>query len=114
MKTNPITEFNKEPLINISNQINLSDYSNEPVFKNVLFQDFSCIGNAIHCILSAIETIGFSGNKEDLAVCGGLAEIAKKLVPLEELEFLDKLLIEKEKFGEKIEFTPIENLKTAI
>lgn len=110
MKTNPITEFNKDELINVSKFIQFSQYSKEPVVKHVTFQDFSCIGHTINSLLSAIEIIGFSGNKEDLAICGGLAEIAKKLLPSDELEFLDKLFVEKEFLGEQRIFTPLQNL----
>ena len=111
MKTQPITEFNKDELMNVSKFIQFSQYSSAPVIKQTTFQDFACIGNTINCLLSAIEIIGFNGNKEDLAICGGLAEIAKKLLPSKELEFLDKLLVEKEYLGEKRIFTPLQNLK---
>lgn len=85
MKTQPITDFNKDELMNVSSFIQFSQYSSEPVVKHVNFQDFACIGNTINCLLSAIEIIGFNGNKEDLEICGGLAQIAKKLLPCEEL-----------------------------
>lgn len=111
MKTQPITEFNKDELMNVSRLIQFSQYSSTPVVKHTTFQDFACIGHTINCLLSAIEIIGFTGNKEDLAICGGLAEIAKKLLPSDELEFLDKLLVEKEYLGEKRIFTPLQNLQ---
>ncbi len=93
MNTKPITEFNTNALTNISTYLEFSQFSHEPVTKEITFSNYSEIGFAILAIFSAIEMIGFNGEKADLSTCAGLAEIGKKLVPLVELEFLDNLLI---------------------
>jgi hypothetical protein len=56
----------------------------------------------------SIEFIGFNGQERDLATCSGLAQIGKKLLPTNELEFLASLLIKKE--NSKEVFSKIENL----
>ncbi|WP_269686502.1 hypothetical protein [Flavobacterium lacustre] len=96
MSTKTITEYSPEALKNISTYLEFSQFEQEPVLKEMTFSNYSEIGYALSAIFSAIETIGLYGDKADLATCGGLATIGKKLVPDVELEFLDKLLIEKE------------------
>lgn len=96
MHTKPITEYSPEALKNISTYLEFSQFNHEPVLKEITFSNYMEISSAISAIFSAIETIGFYGDKQDLATCLGLAAIGKKLVPIVELEFLDRLLIEKE------------------
>lgn len=108
MNSKLITEYNKEALTQISKHLEFSTWDKEPVHQEITNPNFVSIAYNLKTLLSAIEFIGFNGDKDDLATCAGLAEIANKIVPISQMEFLDDLLINKERYnGEKIEFTPI-------
>ena len=108
MSPTPIKEYSKNALINIAKHLEFSNYEREPVTKTITFQDYNDIFLHLNTILSSIETIGFFGQKEDMGLCGGLAQLAQKLLPLNELDFLDSLLIKKE--DSKEDFEKIKNL----
>jgi hypothetical protein len=108
MNTKPITEYSKEALKNISNNLEFSNWENEQVVKQVTFSSYMEINYALSSIFSAIELIGFNGVKQDLGTCAGLAIIGRKLLPDLELEFLDSLLIKET--DSKSNFSKIENL----
>ena len=97
MKTQPITEYSKKALENVGNYIELNDWEKEPVIKKVTFYNFSDLNCSVSAILQAIEIIGYQGNESDLSTCASLACIARKLLPSEEMEFLDKLIIKEER-----------------
>jgi hypothetical protein len=108
MKSTPITGYNKKALIDISKTIEFNDWEKQPVKQIITYGDFNDIGITIKILLDAIEMIGFNGNETDLATCAGLAQIANKIIPLNELNFLDDLLVKRQNYeGEKIEFTPL-------
>ncbi|TRX39069.1 hypothetical protein [Flavobacterium restrictum] len=107
-KTTPIREYNKNALIDIAKHLEFSDWEKQPVIKIITHQDFNDLGLNLLTILTAIEFIGFNGQSQDLGTCAGLAQIAQKLLPMNELDFLDSLLIKKE--GNKEVFSKIENL----
>lgn len=107
-KTTPIKEFNPTALKGINKHLEFSNWEKEPVIKKITFSDFDDLKNAIYTILDAIEVIGFNGDKIDLGTCGALAQLGKKLLPIEEMNFLDGLLIKKE--DSKEAFSKIENL----
>ena len=102
-----ITEFldwhemrkNVPALKSIKNTLEFSKSDSEPVKIEVLFGDFNDVGIALTTLLSAIEFIGYNGQKQDLGLCAGLASIAKKLLPNHELDFLDDLLIKNKNQG---------------
>ncbi|WP_348824015.1 hypothetical protein [Flavobacterium aestuarii] len=108
MKTLPITEYNPKALKEISEHLEFSEYSNSPVIQKITYVNYVDITHDLVTILDAIEVIGYQGNKQDLGTCAGLAEIAKKMLPRKEMEFLDSLLIKAE--NDKNEFLKIENL----
>jgi hypothetical protein len=108
MKTQPITEFNPTALKEINSNLEFSTWEKEPVIKQITFSDFNDYKNAIYTLFDAIEVIGFNGDKIDLGTCGALAQLGKKLLPNEEMDFLDNLLIKKE--DSKNVFSKIENL----
>lgn len=108
MKTKSITEYNKEALKEISEHFEFAEYSNSQVIKQTTYANFVDIVDDLSTILDAIEVIGYQGSKQDLGICGGLAGIAKKMIPRSEMDFLDSLLIKKE--GSKTIFSKIENL----
>jgi hypothetical protein len=108
MKTQPITEYSKEALKEISKHLEFSHYQNNQVIQNKTYENFVDIVDDLATILDAIETIGYQGSNRDLAICGGLAGIAKKMIPRNEMDFLDSLLIKKE--DSKTTFSKIENL----
>jgi hypothetical protein len=110
MNTNPITEYSPKALKNISKQLKFSAWENEKVLKHVTFSSYIELNHAISSIFSAIETIGFNGEKSDLGLCAGLAIIGRKLLPTDELEFLDDLLIKDEISNPAKNFKEIENL----
>lgn len=107
METTPITQFNKENLVNVSKSLHFSNSKIEPVVKHVTFSDFVDISNALHNILEAIEVIGYQGQSGDMAICAGLAGLAKKLLPTEELVVLDEIFV----LGKDSHSTPLESLK---
>lgn len=107
MKTKPITEFNPTALKQISDHLEFSNFESEPVIQQITFSSFIELSFAISSIFSAIEAIGFNGDKQDLGTCAGLAVIGRKLLPTYELEFLDSLLIKDD--GNKLEFSKIKN-----
>jgi len=95
-ETHPITEYNPTALKEIDEHLRFSKYSDYPVVKTITYLNFACIMDDLTTILTAIEVIGYQGSKEDLGTCAGLAEIAKKLLPRNEMYFLDSLLIKNE------------------
>ncbi|MGR3790438.1 hypothetical protein ACUXZJ_05940 [Flavobacterium sp. TN-1] len=108
MNTKPIREYSTNALIDIAKHLEFSDWDKQPVAKIVTYESFDDIDTTLRIIFDAIEFIGFNGQERDLATCSGLAQIGKKLLPTNELGFLDSLLIKKE--GNKEVFTKIENL----
>lgn len=88
-----ITEYNQNALKEISRNLDFSEYENEPVKIEYRFRDFEDISITLRTLLNAIEFIGFNGQVQDLGTCASLAQIAEKLLPVNELCFLDKLLI---------------------
>lgn len=108
MSLQPITEYSKKGLKNISEHLELSDWEAEPVVKQITFSNFADLKNSLYSILDAIEIIGYNGEKKDMATCAGLAELAKKMLPTEEMDFLDSLLIKTD--NNKKEFSKIENV----
>lgn len=108
MKTQPITEYSKKALENISNYIELNDWEKEPVIKKATFYNFTDVMCSVSAILEAIEFIGYSGQQQDITTCANLASVARKLLPNEEMEFLDRLLIKEDRT--KDDFYPIEKL----
>lgn len=101
MKTQPITELNKEALKDIGSYIENSNWKEEPVIKKITFNNFSDLNCNISAILQAIEMIGFNGTEIDLSVCASLACIARKLLPNNEMEFLDNLLVKENHTADK-------------
>ncbi len=93
METNKIIEFNPKALKAINEVLEFSKTDSEPVKLEVSLYDFNDIGLTIETLLKAIEFIGYNGQQSDLETCAGLARIAKKLLPKNELDFLDNLLI---------------------
>lgn len=111
MNKKPITDINLQTLRDISEHIQFSDWDKQPVQQTITHNDFNDIALNISTILQAIEFIGFQGNEKDIAICGGLAQIAQKMLPANELDFLDRLLIKKEDWkGKKQFFTPINEI----
>lgn len=108
MKTKPIREYSTNAIIDIAKHLEFSDWEKEPVQKQITFLNFEDLKNGLFSILNAIEIIGYNGNAIDLGTCGALAELGKKLLPTEEMCFLDSLLIKKA--DSKEAFSKIENL----
>ncbi|QZL00106.1 hypothetical protein K5L04_10415 [Flavobacterium psychrophilum] len=109
MNTKPITEYNKNAIINIAEYLELSNTQTNTANQTIIHKDFNDIGLNLLTILEAIEIIGFSGNSQDIETCAGLAQIAKKLLPINELDFLDSLLIKNK--DKKQVFYKIDTLK---
>lgn len=93
MRTKEIKEYNPKALKAIKDTLEFSEHDSQPVKIEISFADFEDINCSIRTILNAIEFIGYNGNAIELGTCAGLAEIAKKLLPKNELNFLDNLLI---------------------
>lgn len=109
MKKTPIKQFNPKALIEIEKHLEFSNWETEPVQKTTTYEDFNDIGLDLSVLLDAIVCIGFNGDSKDLSTCASLARIAKKMIPINELDFLDSLLIRK-KDSENV-FKEIETLK---
>jgi len=109
MKKTPIKLFNPKALIEIEKYLEFSNWDKEPVKQTITYQDFNDIGLDLSAILDAIITIGYNGNEKDISTCASLASIAKKILPINELDFLDSLLIRKNASNEL--FNEIETLK---
>lgn len=109
MNTKPIREYSRKAIIDIAKHLEFSDeYTKEQVVQNIYHTDFESKGSDLITMLNAIEFIGFNGSDGDLQTCAGLAQIAVKMLPNNELRFLDSLLIKKE--NSKEVFDKIENL----
>lgn len=109
MKTNEATrikEYNPTALKEIGKHLEFSNWEAQRVIKTITFSDFESVGVDLRTILSAIETIGFNSQDSDSGLCAGLASIAQKLIPDNELRFLDHLLIKED--SNKNNFTKIE------
>jgi hypothetical protein len=109
MNTKKITHYNKVALQKADIYIKLSDQDNAPVQKRITFFNHSDLHCNILSILSAIEFMGLNGNKDDLITCGCLANLAQKLLPSDEMEFLDGLIIRDS--SNKNDFVTIESNK---
>jgi hypothetical protein len=103
-----ITEYNPTVLKEISEHLEFSNWDKEPVTKKITYQDYESINIDLRAILNAIECIGFNGSSHDLGTCASLAKIAVKLLPDNELNFLDELLIKTD--SNHNEFVNIKNL----
>jgi hypothetical protein len=107
MNTKPITEYSQKALKNISVHLKFSQYDTEPVSKEITFSNYTELSNAVYSIFSAIETIGFNGETGDLVTCAGLAQLGRKLMPINEMQFLDSLLIKNEVLNSNLDFKEI-------
>lgn len=110
MKTQPPIEFNQKALIDIAQYFEFNTDASEPVLKKIDYEDFESIGHDLTVLLDAIEFIGYNGNKSQSGLCSGLAIIARKILPLDELRFLDSLLIKKD--NGQTTFRKIEDLNS--
>ncbi|REG93001.1 hypothetical protein [Flavobacterium aquicola] len=108
MKTKPITEYSKEALENIGTYIQLNDWEKEPIIKKITFYNFTDLMCSISAILEAIEIIGYDGQQDNRTTCANLASVARKMLPNEELAFMDRLLIKRE--STKDDFITIKNM----
>ena len=111
MSTKPITDVNLQTIRDISEHLQFSDWDKQPVQQTITHNDFNDLALNLGTILQAIEFIGFNGDSRDIGVCAGLAQIAQKILPVNELDFLDRLLLKKEDWkGKKSVFTPINEI----
>jgi hypothetical protein len=111
MKTKTITDINLQTLRDISDHLQFSEFKQQPVQQTITHTDFNDLALNIGTILEAIEFIGFNGNENHLAICGGLAQIAQKILPINEMVFLDRLLLKTDDWkGKKSFFTPIDEI----
>ena len=111
MNTKPITDINLQTLRDISEHLQFSNWENKPVQQTIMHVDFNDLALNIGIILQAIEFIGYNGNERDIGICAGLAQIAQKILPTKEMDFLDRLLLKKDDYkGKKQFFTPINEI----
>lgn len=108
MKTIPITEYSKKALENVGTYIGLNDWEKEPIIKKTTFYNFTDLICSVSAILEAIEVIGYAEQLGSMTTCANLASVARKLLPNEEMEFLDRLLIKEDRT--KDDFYPIKKL----
>lgn len=109
MATKPITEFNPNALKKL--KLEFSDYKTEPVNMQVRFNNFYNVATDLNVLLDAIECLGFETDS-NANTCAGLAQIAKKIIPFNEMSFLDDLFIKKVDFKDKTdEFVTIKTLE---
>lgn len=108
MNTKPITEFNPNALKNV--ELKFSDWEKEPVNMQIRFNNFYSISSDLLTLLDAIEIIGFDSDS-NAGTCAGLAQIAKKIIPFNEMSFLDDLFLKKVDFKDKTsEFINIDTI----
>lgn len=96
-----ITHFNKKAFEN--SEFTLPSLSIDPtakkanVKKELNFFNYSELGCKIESVINAIQVISYAEtqleDKEKTAIVYDLAEILKALIPQNELEFIDKLLV---------------------
>ena len=111
MSTKQITDVNLQTIRDISEHLQFSDWNAQPVQQTITHKDFNDLALNLGTILQAIEFIGFTGGGRDIGVCAGLAQIAQKILPTNEMDFLDRLLIKREDWkGKKSVFTPINEI----
>lgn len=74
---------------------------NANVKKEIKFFDYGDLGCKIESIINAIQVISYSEtqleDKQKTAIIYDLAEILKELIPQNELEFMDELLVHQSK-----------------
>lgn len=111
MNTNQITAVNTAALKEINKHLYFTgEIDGEPLEKRISYSCYQDLETDFMTILEAIETIGFNGAERDLSICGGLAQIAKKMFPTDEINFLDRLLINKSTIDQNPKFKSIKNL----
>ncbi|MGE5944972.1 MAG: hypothetical protein ACM31G_11600, partial [Flavobacteriales bacterium] len=93
------TPVNNENAVNYLKNIlesrNNGGLSNKEVKQTITHGSYNELGSTIYFILEAIEIIAVEGNGNNQGVIAGLAELGKKLMPEDEFELLDSLLLEK-------------------
>jgi len=94
MTTKKITEYNPQAFK--ENYIEFSDWDAEPVKVTLTFINYTELGCKINALLYAIESIGNNTDTDNIFTCSSLAEICRKLIPTNEFELLDSLLIKRE------------------
>ena len=112
MKPKPITAYNQKALIEVNESFKFYENQRGKTEMNVLFsyESFDEKMNDLSNLLDAISVISYQGDKQDSGLCGGLADIAKKLIPYEEAYFLNNLLL-KIKPDSENEFINLETIK---
>jgi len=108
MKKKPITEINVNALK--KNHLAFGTTKDNPIEVNVTFYNHTDVINSINSILEAIAIIGRTENGNDLYICGSLAELGQKILPYDEAQFLDELLIKNTSSIPVQEFKTVENL----
>lgn len=99
-------KVNLEALKKVSNHIDFSELNHEPVKQTIAFTDFEDIAVSVSNLLNAIQFIGFNGNENELGLCGTLAQLALKIMPVKELKLLDELVLKKSVPEQKVKYTP--------
>ncbi len=109
MQTKPITEVNINALK--KNPLTHRDSEVEPVKIELDFYNYSHVINTIANIFEAIEIIGTdSSEANNLFICSTLASVGKKLLPQQEAEFLDDLLLKSPHVWKEQDFKNVASL----
>lgn len=111
MKTKPITDYNQKALIEVNEKLQFTKNDSKTEINVLLSYDsFDEKMNDLSILLDAISVISYQGDSQDSGICGGLSNMAKRLLPYEEMYFLNDLLL-KIKPDSENEFINIETIK---
>jgi hypothetical protein len=91
MKNNNFKQYNAQALKDLNKVLNSTQKGAINIKINI--DEYWELMEMIETILETIEFIGFNGSENELTKVGILAKTARKLLPINECNFLDNLLI---------------------
>jgi hypothetical protein len=112
MDSKNITRINKKALLNINNLVDRIDPTNQTqaVTVELKFSGLFDVNTTIKSIIDAIYNIALHSENlnEESSIITDLCRIAEQLIPVNESQFIDDLIIEKS--YNEADFVPLESL----
>lgn len=112
MEANNIKKINKKTLLNINNSVTRIDPTDKAQAMTVQlkFSGLFHVNTTVQSIINAIYNIALHSEnlKEESSIITDLCRLAEQLIPVEESQFIDDLIIEGS--YNKADFVNLENL----
>jgi vesicle coat complex subunit len=93
------TNSNNEKALNYIKNIiesrNNVGLTQKEVKQTITHKSYEDLAQNVYFLLEAIEIIAMDGSGNNSGIISWLADLGKKIMPMEEMQFLDTLLLEK-------------------